>query len=308
MLGIAGCSSDEAGNDFIEISGHNGTVYAEFPEGQSGNYRGYKTLASTNWRGAAYVIKMDVSDSKAITSSSTGPGGVVGLTFDGSNYKNDDGVEVNDFYLLGMRYNGTCAQIYLSRFEGVTNDDLEGVHTSGTFGTEYELINASSSTSSSSTSGAYYNLSKVTPINNILTLSVIVYQKYNSGDNATYSGKYGIAIYSGDITEKLTQKDFVEKFSAGTDGYSLPDGNLVGSSGITMAKTATSNGKLFTSISNCNSDTLESFGTLTDKNGKTITEDDQGRFGFYGNVYTNGLINATFTCLDADLEAEVVEE
>lgn len=83
---FTGCSEDEAGNDFIEISGRNATVSAE-NTATSGYYRGYKSLASTQWHGGAYVIKMNVANSKA-NRTSAGGGAVLGLTFDGSNYKN----------------------------------------------------------------------------------------------------------------------------------------------------------------------------------------------------------------------------
>lgn len=287
---FTGCSEDEAGNDFIEISGRNATVSAE-NTAASGYYRGYKSLASTQWHGGAYVIKMNVANSKANWTSS-GSGAVLGLTFDGSNYKNAAGTEVNDFYLLGLRSNGTNAQIYLSRFEGVTNDDLkEGSTTTSSFGTEYEMINGGSS--------AFYDLTSVKPVDNVITLSVIIYQNCDK-TTGKYTGKYGIALYNGDV---LTGKNIkVQNIAKGT--AELPSGAI----SIAMATTATKNGKLLTSLDKCSSDTLESFGTLTDANGKDIIENDQGRFGFYGNIYPTGLLDGSFTCADYDLEAEVVEE
>lgn len=288
---FTGCSEDEAGNDFIEISGRNATVSAE-NTATSGYYRGYKSLASTQWHGGAYVIKMNVADSKA-NRTSAGGGAVLGLTFDGSNYKNTAGVEVNDFYLLGLRSNGTNAQIYLSRFEGVTNDELkEGSTSTSSFGTEYEMINGGNS--------AFLDLTSVKPVNNVITLSVIIYQNYDT-TAGKYTGKYGIALYNGDV---LTGKNIrVQNIAKGT--ATLP----LGAISIAMAKkAAATNGKVLTSLSNCSSDTLESFGTLTNAKGEVITENDQGRFGFYGNIYPTGLLDGSFTCADYDLEAEVVEE
>ena len=288
---FTGCSEDEAGNDFIEISGRNATVSAE-NTATSGYYRGYKSLASTQWHGGAYVIKMNVADSKA-NRTSAGGGAVLGLTFDGSNYKNTAGVEVNDFYLLGLRSNGTNAQIYLSRFEGVTNDELkEGSTSTSSFGTEYEMINGGNS--------AFLDLTSVKPVNNVITLSVIIYQNYDT-TAGKYTGKYGIALYNGDV---LTGKNIrVQNIAKGT--ATLPSGAI----SIAMAKkAAATNGKVLTSLSNCSSDTLESFGTLTNAKGEVITENDQGRFGFYGNIYPTGLLDGSFTCADYDLEAEVVEE
>ncbi len=288
---FTGCSEDEAGNDFIEISGRNATVSAE-NTATSGYYRGYKSLASTQWHGGAYVIKMNVANSKA-NRTSAGGGAVLGLTFDGSNYKNTAGIEVNDFYLLGLRSNGTNAQIYLSRFEGVTNDELkEGSTSTSSFGTEYEMINGGNS--------AFLDLTSVKPVNNVITLSVIIYQNCDK-TTGKYTGKYGIALYNGDV---LTGKNIkVQNIAKGT--AELPSGAI----SIAMAtKAATKNGKVLTSLSKCSSDTLESFGTLTDANGKDITENDQGRFGFYGNIYPTGLLDGSFTCADYDLEAEVVEE
>lgn len=288
------CSEDEAGNDFIEISGRNATAQAE-NTASSGYYRGYKSLASTQWHGGAYVIKMNVADPRAAYKS-TGGGAVLGLTFDGSNYKNTSGVEVNDFYLLGLRYNGTNAEIYLSRFEGVTGTDLaEGLTTSSSFGTEYQMINGSST--------AFASLKDVKPMNNVITLSVVVYQ--NCDETGKYTGKYGIAIYSGDV---LTGKNLkVQEIAKGQK--SLKD--VLGSDPINLSMATVANGnggKLLTSKNGCSSDDLTDFGTLTDKDGKTITGDDQGRFGFYGNIYAGGVLDGSFTCVDYDLEAEVVEE
>lgn len=288
---FTGCSEDEAGNDFIEISGRNATVSAE-NTATSGYYRGYKSLASTQWHGGAYVIKMNVANSKA-NRTSAGGGAVLGLTFDGSNYKNTSGIEVNDFYLLGLRSNGTNAQIYLSRFEGVTSDELkEGSTSTSSFGTEYEMINGGDS--------AFLDLTSVKPVNNVITLSVIIYQNYDT-TAGKYTGKYGIALYNGDV---LTGKNIrVQNIAKGT--ATLPSGAI----SIAMAKkAAATNGKVLTSLSNCSSDTLESFGTLTNANGEVITENDEGRFGFYGNIYPTGLLDGSFTCADYDLEAEVVEE
>ena len=288
---FTGCSEDEAGNDFIEISGRNATVSAE-NTATSGYYRGYKSLASTQWHGGAYVIKMNVANSKA-NRTSAGGGAVLGLTFDGSNYKNTSGIEVNDFYLLGLRSNGTNAQIYLSRFEGVTSDELkEGSTSTSSFGTEYEMINGGNS--------AFFDLTSVKPVNNVITLSVIIYQNYDT-TAGKYTGKYGIALYNGDV---LTGKNIrVQNIAKGT--ATLPSGAI----SITMAKkAAATKGKVLTSLPNCSSDTLESFGTLTDAKGVAITENDQGRFGFYGNIYPTGLLDGSFTCADYDLEAEVVEE
>ena len=289
---FTGCSEDEAGNDFIEISGRNATVSAE-NTATSGYYRGYKSLASTQWHGGAYVIKMNVANSKANWKKDAGGGAVLGLTFDGSNYKNTAGIEVNDFYLLGLRSNGTNAQIYLSRFEGVTNDELkEGSTSTSSFGTEYEMINGEDS--------AFFDLTSVKPVNNVITLSVIIYQNYDT-TAGKYTGKYGIALYNGDV---LTGKNIkVQNIAKGT--AKLPSGAI----SIAMTKKAFSTkGKVLTSLPNCSSDTLESFGTLTDAKGVAITENDQGRFGFYGNIYPTGLLDGSFTCADYDLEAEVVEE
>lgn len=289
---FTGCSEDEAGNDFIEISGRNATVSAE-NTATSGYYRGYKSLASTQWHGGAYVIKMNVANSKA-NRTSAGGGAVLGLTFDGSNYKNASGIEVNDFYLLGLRSNGKNAQIYLSRFEGVTNDELkEGSTSTSSFGTEYEMINGGDT--------AFLDLTSVKPVNNVITLSVIIYQNYDT-TAGKYTGKYGIALYNGDV---LTGKNIrVQNIAKGT--AELPSGAI---SSIAMAKkAAVKNGKVLTSLDKCSSDTLESFGTLTNAKGEVITENDQGRFGFYGNIYSTGLLDGSFTCADYDLEAEVVEE
>ena len=294
---FTGCSEDEAGNDFIEISGRNATVSAE-NTATSGYYRGYKSLASTQWHGGAYVIKMNVANSKANWKKDAGGGAVLGLTFDGSNYKNTAGIEVNDFYLLGLRSNGTNAQIYLSRFEGVTNDELkEGSTSTSSFGTEYEMINGRINGEDS----AFFDLTSVKPVNNVITLSVIIYQNCDK-TTGKYTGKYGIALYNGDV---LTGKNIkVQNIAKGT--AELPSGAI---SSIAMAKKAAAkNGKVLTSLDKCSSDTLESFGTLTDAKGVAITENDQGRFGFYGNIYPTGLLDGSFTCADYDLEAEVVEE
>lgn len=288
---FTGCSEDEAGNDFIEISGRNATVSAE-NTATSGYYRGYKSLASTQWHGGAYVIKMNVANSKA-NWTDAGGGAVLGLTFDGSNYKNTAGIEVNDFYLLGLRSNGKNAQIYLSRFEGVTNDELkEGSISTSSFGTEYEMINGGNT--------AFLDLTSVKPVNNVITLSVIIYQNCDK-TTGKYTGKYGIALYNGDV---LTGKNIkVQNIAKGT--AKLPSDAIT----IDMAKKAFSTkGKVLTSLPKCSSDTLESFGTLTDAKGVAITENDQGRFGFYGNIYRTGLLDGSFTCADYDLEAEVVEE
>ena len=288
---FTGCSEDEAGNDFIEISGRNATVSAE-NTATSGYYRGYKSLASTQWHGGAYVIKMNVANSKA-NWTSAGGGAVLGLTFDGSNYKNASGIEVNDFYLLGLRSNGKNAQIYLSRFEGVTNDELkEGSTSTPSFGTEYEMINGGDKT--------FFDLTSVKPVNTVITLSVIIYQNYDT-TAGKYTGKYGIALYNGDV---LTGKNIkVQNIAKGT--ATLPSDAIP----IDMAKKAVATkGKVLTSLPNCSSDTLKSFGTLTNAKGVAITENDQGRFGFYGNIYSTGLLDGSFTCADYDLEAEVVEE
>lgn len=177
------------------------------------------------------------------------------------------------------------------------DEQLESDQASSSFGTaEYQLINGGSSS-------PFYTLSGVTPDENKkVTITVIVYQKTN--ENRRYQGKYGIAIYNGDIT--TNGKIDVEKISFGE--AELPANTL----NIPMATVANgASAKLFTAYSNATStDTLESFGVMKNSKGEELKADTaaEGKFGFYANIYTDSSLQGTWTCNDADLEAEPVEE
>lgn len=298
VFGFAGCASDESGDSsIIKLNGRNAELYDDDASSSIVNNtskttyrRGYKTVNGTNWKGAAYVMTIDTTDQK-------NNGGVLGVTFDGYDIKNADGNKINNMYVLGMRYYSNKTQIYLSYFEGVGDEQLESDQASSSFGTaEYQLINGGSSS-------PFYTLSDVTPDENKkVTITVIVYQKTN--ENRKYQGKYGIAIYNGDIT--TNGKIDVEKISFGE--AELPANTL----NIPMATVAYgASGKLFTKYSNAtNTDTLESFGVMKNSKGKELKADTaaEGKFGFYASIYPDSSLQGTWTCNDADLEAEPVEE
>lgn len=298
VLGFAGCSSDESGDSsIIKLDGRNATTYDDeagttLVSNNGDTFRrGYKTVKGTNWKGALYVLSID-------TTEQTGSGGVLGVTFDG--YDKDG---TNNMYVLGMRYRENNTQIYLSYFEGVSSEQLESNNATTSFGTaEYQLINGGS--------GVFKDLTTVKKDEDgKVTITVLVYQ---NSENGNYNGKYGIAIYAGDKSEEFADVN-VENISLKKNNATLPtDGRIV----LTMATTTPANGKLFTDYSDATEhDTLESFGVMKNNKGETLAEGKaaEGKFGFYVNIYpkagsASSTLDGSWKSLDADLEAEIIEE
>lgn len=297
VLGFAGCSSDESGDSsIIKLNGRNATTYDDeagttLVSNDGDTFRrGYKTVKGTNWKGALYVLSID-------TTKQTGNGGVLGVTFDG--YDKDG---TNNMYVLGMRYRDET-QIYLSYFEGVSSEQLESNNATSSFGTaEYQLINGGSNS-------AFQTLQDVEKDENgKVTITVLVYQ---NSENGKYNGKYGIAIYAGDKSEKFADVN-VENISLQKPNATLPEGKI----NLTIATTAYDNGELFKNYSDATAtDTLESFGVMKNNKGEALAEGKaaEGKFGFYVNIYPktkseSSTLDGSWKSLDADLEAEIIEE
>lgn len=298
VLGFAGCSSDESGDSsIIKLDGRNATTYDDeagttLVSNNGDTFRrGYKTVKGTNWKGALYVLSID-------TTEQTGSGGVLGVTFDG--YEKDG---TNNMYVLGMRYREDKTQIYLSYFEGVSSEQLESNNATSSFGTaEYQLINGGSDS-------AFQTLKDVKKDDNgKVTITVLVYQ---NSENSKYNGKYGIAIYAGDKSEEFADVN-VENISLQKPNATLPKGKI----NLTIATTAYDNGNLFKKYSDVTStDTLESFGVMKNNKGETLAKGKaaEGKFGFYVNIYpktnsASSTLDGSWKSLDADLEAEIIEE
>lgn len=291
LVGFAGCSSDAAGNDIIEVSGKNASIDAVNSsvqeEGKNNYLRGFKTVKGTDWESCAYTLTIHNADKTS---------GVMGLAFSEKDNLAGNGY---DMFILGLRSDGATspkAQIYLSYFVGVTDEELSDGN-ANSFGTEYTLIDATSD--GIATSGSYYTINSSIDSNKDITVTVVVTQ-----DKTTHT--YSIAIYDGAKTK--AELDDVSGLT-----------NLLANAVITSGSNSfKANCKDYSAKSvykagndadvECTSDTLSSFHTMCGE------RDYEGKVGFYANVYSKQSessddinLSGEWDCIERTLEEEVVE-
>lgn len=207
LVGFAGCATDEDKHDMITVKGD--TAYIEATNDTNDTWRGFKTL-KTKHTDADALFTINPDDLSEVV----GRAGVIGFVFDLNETKNvvntnGDKKKVYDFTAVSFRLSGGQPQAYISRFEGVDADNMDGkdnfkdidgevLSPTGTIigghnAKETEVLKGSSTTSST----AYANLA-LTKVEGAYKCYVDV----KANDNGTYT----VTFYDGNVAANFDTK------------------------------------------------------------------------------------------------------
>ncbi len=204
MVGFFGCATNEDEHNIISVKGDTASV--NYTNEGTVTYRGFRTL-KTKHTDAVAVFTLGGTETED-TSARTG---VMGFVFDlekdksVKNSSNETKKHIYDFTAVSLRKNGSAIQAYISRFEGVDADNMDGDNNfkdadGKELTTTASVLGAKETEILKGTSGAYATLNGVTK-NDDGTYTVAVEVIANT------DGTYSVKFYDGKDAVAESAKD-----------------------------------------------------------------------------------------------------
>jgi len=239
-MGLMGCADNEDEHGILKIKGDTASV--EYTNEDSITYRGFRTL-KTKHTDAVAIITLDPS-SCSTDSTDDGKTGVFGYIFDLQKTKDNKKNDVYDFTAVSVRANGDKIQAYVSRFEGVDPNNMDGGNNfkdaNGneltTDGTEVNGHTAKETVilKGSASKAAYATLNSVSTLDDgTKKVAINVKASFNS---ITNKGEYEITFYDG--IDAIAE----EKGETDEDGNPVKTGQIkAGATALTISGNTTDN-------------------------------------------------------------------
>lgn len=204
VLGFAGCATDEDEHNILNIKGDTASV--NYTNEGTVTYRGFRTL-KTKHTDAVAVFTLGGAEAEDTTDRT----GVMGFVFDldkdktVTNTNGETKEHIYNFTAVSLRKNGSAIQAYISRFEGVDADNMDGGDNfkdadGKELSTTATTLGAKETEILKGTSGAYATLNGVTK-NDDGTYTVAVEVIANA------DGIYSVKFYDGKDAVAESAKD-----------------------------------------------------------------------------------------------------
>lgn len=289
VIGFAGCKGDdEDQHDILNISGDTASVC--YTNTSAITYRGFRTLKTKHTDAVAVFTLGDAAEDASDRT------GVFGFVFDLQKNKNATDANnakktVYDFTAVSLRKNGDAVQCYVSRFEGVDPNQMDG-------GNNFKDVEGEELTTTGKTignhtaketvilkgsSGAY---ATITPPNDGWSYSnggIQVAVEVKANNDSTYTVKF----YDSTAVSKIKQK--MEEIDEEGNGQTVTiKTGQIEAGATTLSFTGDSNGESLTVPA-------------------SWTTDNQQKMGFYAAVYPGKTLVGSLRLPYILNEDEVVE-